>query len=537
MKQHSRIRSHSNLTSAFTIVELLVVIVVLAILVSITTVGFSEWRTRAAQTEVSADSAGVQAGMEDARNRLNGYPLLAIGTEFDGSGNTKSIFTQNKNVRIVYAGGDAAGYCLDIQSKATPSIRMFLNTANSNTTPKSGTCDGGETLTPPDSSQTTFVFNTAAPGCAGSVQLPVSQPTSSSGTINWGDGASQTLSSGLQSHTYGTAGTYVVTYDGPITQASYYNVDATKAKCLTKVTQWGNKATPTVVDFRSASNFVYVAEPPRTVTNMSNMFNGNTVFNQPIGSWDVSNVTNMNNMFINATAFNQALSNWNTSNVTNMNSMFWSASAFNQPIGNWNVSNVTNTGGMFGGTSRFNQSINSWNTSKLTSINHMFNQNTAFNQPLNSWDTSKVTDMYGAFYGASAFNQPLNSWNTSSATTMGSMFREAGAFNQPLSSWNTANVTDMLYMFNGAGAFNQPLNSWNTSNVTTMDNMFSNAVSFNQPLNNWNTAKVTNMQWMFNYTLSFNQNISGWNVGAVTVKTSFHSSSALTQANCPPSLW
>lgn len=489
MKHYLHRSSHSYARAAFTIVELLVVIVVIAILVTITTVGFSQWRSRAATTEVKADSSGVQSGMEDARNRTNGYPTFPIGTEFDGSNNgTKNIYVQNKNVRIVYTGGDDKSYCVDIISKVVPSVRMFLNTAGGNQIPKTGTCDGGESSPIPTSTQTVFVFNTAAPGCGGTVQLPVSQPSSSGGTINWGDGSSQTLSASLQSHTYSTPGTYLVTYDGPITEASYVpNVDSTRAKCLTKVTQWGSGATPWRVSFWQASNFVYTAEPPHTVTSMSDMFNSATSFNQPIGSWDVSN-------------------------VTNMSSMFNTATSFNQPIGSWNVS-------------------------KVTSFSHTFHQAYAFNQPIAGWNTASLTDMYGMFYHATAFNQPLSSWDTSNVVTMTNAFNDAQSFNSSLGGWNTAKVTDMGSMFSGAVSFNSAsINSWNTANVTSMSNMFSNATSFNQPLNSWNISKVQYVDWMFNNT-PFNQNISGWNTTAVVNKTAFHASSPLTQPNCPPALW
>lgn len=65
------------------------------------------------------------------------------------------------------------------------------------------------------------------------------------------------------------------------------------------------------------------------ITDMNRMFaspffNPNT-FNQPIGSWDVSNVTNMDRMFFSATAFNQPIGSWNVSNVTNMTDMFTGA--------------------------------------------------------------------------------------------------------------------------------------------------------------------------------------------------------------------
>lgn len=82
------------------------------------------------------------------------------------------------------------------------------------------------------------------------------------------------------------------------------------------------------------------------VTNMSGMFQYQSSFNQDIGLWNVSKVSAMNLMFDQALAFNNgessSINNWNPVLCTNMSQMFSTAPAFNQPIGSWNVSNITN---------------------------------------------------------------------------------------------------------------------------------------------------------------------------------------------------
>ena len=61
----------------------------------------------------------------------------------------------------------------------------------------------------------------------------------------------------------------------------------------------------------------------------------NTIFNQDISNWNVSNVWNMSGMFSHS-KFNQDISNWDVSNVMYMTDMF-EYSSFNQDISNWHI--------------------------------------------------------------------------------------------------------------------------------------------------------------------------------------------------------
>ena len=267
------------------------------------------------------------------------------------------------------------------------------------------------------------------------------------------------------------------------------------------------------------------------VTDISAMFSGATSFNKDINNWDVSKVIYMDNTFKDARSFNKPLNKWNTSSVTAMYNMFLRATEFNQPVGSWDTSNVTDMTAMFSlypldddkdddyddddeVYMKFNQDIGDWDVSSVTNMSAMFAGAASFNQDIGSWDTSSVTSMFAMFYETYKFDQDIGGWDVSSVTNMSVMFYEASAFNQDIGSWDTSNVTDMSAMFEDA-AFNQDIGSWDTSNVTDMSSMFG-ADAFNQNIGNWDVSSVTDMAEMFAGATAFNQDIGSWDTSNVT---------------------
>jgi len=197
-----------------------------------------------------------------------------------------------------------------------------------------------------------------------------------------------------------------------------------------------------------------------------------------ISSWDTSLVTDMTNLFNGKSTFNDNISGWDVSLVTTMESVFDGASAFNQPIGDWNVSNVTSMGSMFRGATAFNKPIGDWVVSSNINFGNTFYSATSFDQPIGDWNTSNVVFMGSMFQYASAFNQPIGGWNVSNVNNMIAMFGDALLFNQSISDWNVSAVTDMSWMFATAPDFLQEIRTWTVQDGDYLHNMFTGATAF-----------------------------------------------------------
>ena len=185
------------------------------------------------------------------------------------------------------------------------------------------------------------------------------------------------------------------------------------------------------------------------ITDMSNLFEGETDFNEDISHWDVSRVSDMSEMFSSASDFDQDIGDWDVSSVTSTNSMFWGAESFNQDIGDWDVSNVTdmgglfgwqlNAGGMFAGAERFDQDIGGWDVSSVSNMLGMFRNAESFNQDIGDWDVSSVSNMNSMFYNAESFNRDLTAWCVQEISSEPNNFDEGASefeeSNQPY--WGT----------------------------------------------------------------------------------------------------
>ena len=206
--------------------------------------------------------------------------------------------------------------------------------------------------------------------------------------------------------------------------------------------------------------------------------------NEDVTKVVTSFITQMNYL-ISYKLFNQDIGSWDVSNVTTMQGMFWDVAIFNHDIGNWDVSNVTNMQTLFGQAAAFNQDISSWDVSKVTTMENMFWSSGKFDQDLSSWNVANVTNMKQMFFNASLFNQDISSWDVSMVITMESMFFNAFLFNQDISSWDVSKVSIMKQMFYVSSAFNQDLSSWDVSSVLLCNTFSGSTPAWTEPKPNF----------------------------------------------------
>lgn len=186
---------------------------------------------------------------------------------------------------------------------------------------------GGATPISPDF---TILVKTDNAGTSASDQFNI--PTFGTGynyDVDWGDGTTSSGLTGSTTHTFPSAGNYVVKISGDFPRI-YFNNGGDRLKLL-EIQNWGNIAWISMyAAFYGCSNMdVTATDVPDLsgVTYMTFMFRNSfsLVGNSSFENWDVSSVTYMDYMFFFAISFNQDLSSWDVSSVTNMSIMFHSS--------------------------------------------------------------------------------------------------------------------------------------------------------------------------------------------------------------------
>jgi surface protein len=238
--------------------------------------------------------------------------------------------------------------------------------------------DGGYDFSCDPSAHFITTWKTDNPGSSGdqTISIPVDPGNTYYYSIDWGDGAEEHELTGTASHTYASPGTYTVKIQGLYPRIYFFN-SGDREKLLT-VSQWGSQSWISMESaFKNCNNLTIPAtDAPDLsgVSNMDEMFENCSSFNNNISNWDVSNVSLMNKLFQNATNFNHPLNSWDVSNVTEMSFLFNGASSFNQPLNSWNVGNVIYMLATFANATSFDQPLGNWNVSHVEVMGPIFDQ-------------------------------------------------------------------------------------------------------------------------------------------------------------------
>ena len=209
---------------------------------------------------------------------------------------------------------------------------------------------GGAAPSDPDF---TMLVKTDNAGTSANDQFTI--PTTGTGynyDVDWGDGTTSTGVTGSITHTFPSAGTYVVKISGAFPRI-FFNSGGDRRKLL-EVQNWGNIAWSNM-----QSAFASCTQMDVTATDVP----------------DLSSCVSMRAMFISCVGLvgNSSFENWNTSAVTDMREIFQNASSFNQDISLWAVQNVTNMRNMFTGATSFNHNLGTWNLYlSLTNMSSIF---------------------------------------------------------------------------------------------------------------------------------------------------------------------
>jgi len=277
-------------------------------------------------------------------------------------------------------------------------------------------------------------WNVASDG--DSITLPLRPAGTYSGTIDWGDSSSSSLSYANRTHTFATAGIYTITLSGTMVGFVFNNTgDKTK---LLDVSNWGDLTLDYSRGFFGCSNFTISATDAPIVTSTSFeyfFYNCHSLGTPDLSGWDVST----------ATAFNHA----------------FRANGLNPIIDGWIHSGVTNVAQMFNGNSAWNRSLDGQDFSGVTTAYEMMRSCTSFNSSVANLSFGTNCNLYGMMQSCTKFTGTgLDSWDTSNVAGFNRTFSGCTKMNGDISGFDTSNATDFRYMLNQCDAFRGAMDGW-----------------------------------------------------------------------------
>ena len=230
--------------------------------------------------------------------------------------------------------------------------------------------------------------------------------------IDWGDGNTTEDSTTTPTHTYTTAGTYIIT----ITPGSGYSSWSQYGKhlpmnrwffnnggdCLkvVDIMNWGCFATNTTSAFNGCKNMV--------ITATDGPGAGVPDYASKTQKWNTAL-----HMFRQCHKIDPDMTNWDTQYVTTFYRCFYNCiSVTGKGVENFNLSGLNSTNDLrdtfrinwSDPPGQFNGNISGWDTSTAQSVRRMLGEQDNFDQNLASWDISNITNMTNFMINASGLS-------------------------------------------------------------------------------------------------------------------------------------